>query len=911
MIHASNKRALELCHFDITKHVFMEGSEGALSFGESACFATEIHFYCEPNSEPIEPPGHQQGPAQWHGHQVLLSKFNGCVSGEYRIGLDAQRHVIFQREVSPWIVTTTDVIPLHEWHSIVCTYDGHFMRIYIDCRQAAHIACGPQKTDLSSPTLIGADLCGYATAHHFEGYISEISLWQRSLDAAEVKALANSNPLSSKTLSKDLIGYWCVYQRADAQSKIRNGVRLAGDQQFHGVYLREGTPLLDRWRGWLASGGEALPRPAKPIPGNHMGPLFGGKEGLHMLVTGSASRLSFGGSALFTLAVQFCPQPTSAARTATAASSSGAAGGAGGAGGAAASARDGSAAGGKPMVLMSKFHSGLRGEFRLGLDAQLRPFFHREVEPWDLVAPTAVTPNEWHELHATFDGHTMRLYVDRRLATSAKSGAQFTDQVTPVLIGAEYGRNTIESHFDGYISEARIWNRALSADEVVHAFAQTQPKTGANLLHRGLLAHWRPLDASLDEPDGRLTVFNLIASRSNSVTTMDGLLKRNSTTHPLEITLRAGVRAVLVELGSVTARSAQWRRGIQMVNRKDEFKRYCYLGTSVALQKSLLQALDLHAHQLIAQRLSELHDPNDHSLKKLHQESKQKLADVRGRGAQLYREWFFHNPISHLRECDGDRCEFWRFRYPKRREVALSTVCQQALQRFPPRHGQPLILSSFGSGLLYQEFTHVAKLVQEGYKLLRLVLVDTAYVPWKQKYLARDGCCRIYCQPSQELHADMVRPAPAYSAPGTTKETLDTTAANAVNNAISFVLYNEAIYQFVQWFASEPSVDVQVLLYDSVDAYIADCQLAPNEVMAHLCTAIDYKDNDKLLEEHVNHMASNTLRSDGICVKLVTRPGESLPGVYVEDRNRNVLYQQLLDSSQESHFAGRCAECEV
>jgi len=157
----------------------------------------------------------------------------------------------------------------------------------------------------------------------------------------------------------------------------------------------------------------------------------------------------------------------------------------------------------------------------------------------------------------------------------------------------------------------------------------------------------------------------------------------------------------------------------------------------------------------------------------------------------------------------------------------------------------------------------------------------------------------------------MVRPAPAYSAPGTTKETLDTTAANAVNNAISFVLYNEAIYQFVQWFASEPSVDVQVLLYDSVDAYIADCQLAPNEVMAHLCTAIDYKDNDKLLEEHVNHMASNTLRSDGICVKLVTRPGESLPGVYVEDRNRNVLYQQLLDSSQESHFAGRCAECEV
>jgi hypothetical protein len=618
-----------------------------------------------------------------------------------------------------------------------------------------------------------------------------------------------------------------------------------------------------------------------------------------MAVTGSASRLSFGGTATCTLAVQFCPQPVAmSSRTSGAPAAVSAAGGA-------------SAAAGKPMILLSKFHSGLRGEFRLGLDAQLRPFFHREVEPWDLVAPTAVTPNEWHELHATYDGHTMRLYVDRRLATSAKSGAQFTDQVTPVLIGAEFGRSAVENHFDGYISEARIWNRALSADEVVHAFAQAQPKGGANMLHRGLLAHWRPLDASLDEPDGRLTVFNLIAARANSITTMDALLKRNQQTIPLELTLRAGVRAVLVELGSVTARSAQWRRGIQMVTKKDEFKHYCYLGTSVALQKSLLQALDLHAHQLIAQRLHELHDPNDHSLKKLHLEAKQKLADVRGRGASLYREWFFHNPISHLRECDGDRCEFWRFRYPKRREVAMNVVVQQAVSRFPPRAGQPLIVSSFGSGLLYQEFTHVSKLVAEGYRQIRLVLVDTAYVPWKQKYLARDGCCRIYCQPTQELHPDMVRPAPAYSAPGTTKEALDTAAANAVNNAISFVLYNEAIYQFVQWFASEPNVDLQVLLYDSVDAYIADCQLAPAEVMAHVCTAIDYKDNDKLLEEHVNHMASSTLRQDGVVVKLVTRPGETLPGVFVEDRNRNVLQTSMLDASYESHFGGMCQECQA
>ena len=93
-----------------------------------------------------------------------------------------------------------------------------------------------------------------------------MSLWQRSLDASEVKALANSNPLSSKTLSKDLIGYWCVYQRADAQSKIRNGVRLAarGEPAAPAVEERRALPQVDAME--LLVAGEALPRPAKPLP---------------------------------------------------------------------------------------------------------------------------------------------------------------------------------------------------------------------------------------------------------------------------------------------------------------------------------------------------------------------------------------------------------------------------------------------------------------------------------------------------------------------------------------------------------------------------------------------------------------------------------------------------------------------
>ena len=171
--------------------------------------------------------------------------------------------------------------------------------------------------------------------------------------------------------------------------------------------------------------------------------------------------------------------------------------------------------------------------------------------------------------------------------------------------------------------------------------------------------------------------------------------------------------------------SPQWRRGVEMVSRHNCYKHYCYLGTSVALQKSLLQALDLHAHELIAKRLQGTHDHNDHALKKLHAELRQKLVDVRSRGSAYFKEWFFQNPISHLRECDGDRCEFWRFRYPHRRDAALQAIVDQALARFPPRSAAPLVVSSFGAGLLYQEFCHVAKLIHAGYRAIRLVLVDT------------------------------------------------------------------------------------------------------------------------------------------------------------------------------------------
>ena len=39
-----------------------------------------------------------------------------------------------------------------------------------------------------------------------------------------------------------------------------------------------------------------------------------------------------------------------------------------------------------------------------------------------------------------------------------------------MLVGAEHGRHEVENHFEGYISELRVWNRALSSDEAAQVW---------------------------------------------------------------------------------------------------------------------------------------------------------------------------------------------------------------------------------------------------------------------------------------------------------------------------------------------------------------------------------------------------------------------------------------------------------
>ena len=76
------------------------------------------------------------------------------------------------------------------------------------------------------------------------------------------------------------------------------------------------------------------------------------------------------------------------------------------------------------------------------------------------MGPTALTANTWAHLAATYDGVTMRLYVNGvQVASRAQTGAIATS-TNPLQIGGDsiYGQ-----YFAGLIDEVRVYNRALSA----------------------------------------------------------------------------------------------------------------------------------------------------------------------------------------------------------------------------------------------------------------------------------------------------------------------------------------------------------------------------------------------------------------------------------------------------------------
>jgi hypothetical protein len=69
----------------------------------------------------------------------------------------------------------------------------------------------------------------------------------------------------------------------------------------------------------------------------------------------------------------------------------------------------------------------------------------------------------WHHIAATYNGSTMKLYIDGTEDASTAASLTIPDNSSPLLIGSTYGsggRGETQGYFNGLLDEVRISNSA-------------------------------------------------------------------------------------------------------------------------------------------------------------------------------------------------------------------------------------------------------------------------------------------------------------------------------------------------------------------------------------------------------------------------------------------------------------------
>jgi hypothetical protein len=104
--------------------------------------------------------------------------------------------------------------------------------------------------------------------------------------------------------------------------------------------------------------------------------------------------------------------------------------------------------------------------YRLGLvDGKL--VWQVPQKEWShlLACPDKAPLGQWTHVVATYDNRTMRLYVNGEEKASLERGGAIIPSGAMVCIG-NYGPGNTAAAFNGVLDEVRIYNRALTAEEV-------------------------------------------------------------------------------------------------------------------------------------------------------------------------------------------------------------------------------------------------------------------------------------------------------------------------------------------------------------------------------------------------------------------------------------------------------------
>ncbi|AOY79568.2 DUF4347 domain-containing protein [Moorena producens JHB] len=197
-------------------------------------------------------------------------------------------------------------------------------------------------------------------------------------------------------------------------------------------------------------------------------------------------------------------------------------------------------------TIVGKHNTGVRGSYFLDVESDGRIRFHREIAPWDLYSDTAIPFGQWSHVAATYDGTTMKVYINGQLAGQVASGAQFNDNATPVLIGARQEDGSPTNLFNGKIDDVQIWDIARNQDQIKdtinHQLVGNEP---------GLIAYYQA-------NEGSGTTLNDYSVNNNHGTLQNGTAWLNSWDAPITVNLTGASTSANVSISSLVSNDTNY-----------------------------------------------------------------------------------------------------------------------------------------------------------------------------------------------------------------------------------------------------------------------------------------------------------------------------------------------------------------
>jgi Concanavalin A-like lectin/glucanases superfamily len=368
---------------------------------------------------------------------------------------------------SPSLVTAPTAIPVNTWVYVAVTYDATSTTMNLYMNGTLVATNNSVPAYTAESTYIGS-LQG--TGSFFQGYIDEVRIWTVALTQAQLKPLLFSGPVDNAT---GLVAYYTC----------NDGSGTTLTSSCTNTTGANGT--LEGSATWVASpiqfGGNAL--------------NFNGSSSSVMTIPDNSS-LDI--SSAITLEAWVYATSNS---------------------------------GTQDVVSKSSNTQNSGYIFPRTDDGWAHTVFYLYVGGWQTLSAVYPSLNAWHHLAATYDGATMKVYIDGVLSASqALTGTIFTN-TNALALGVQPG---YYEYFTGSVDEVRVWNLARTQAQIQAAMnMELNPATQTGLaayytFDQGIAGGTNTgLTTVIDQSgnnNGTLTNFTLSGATNNFVTQNPGII---------------------------------------------------------------------------------------------------------------------------------------------------------------------------------------------------------------------------------------------------------------------------------------------------------------------------------------------------------------------------------------------------